>query len=323
MSIGAFGSELVSLYHRGLHLVGSLEQVSLIPFAVAVILHAAKLGVRARAWHNIVGAAYPADRLRFRDALGAFLAGSGIGACVPARGGQLARLILVRTRLATSTFPGLVSTLFAESAFDTVLAALMVIAVAVAGTGPSGGASTLRTAGEDPVIAAVLVFAMALGTCWVGLRCRVRLRSLLGDARCGLAVFARPTRYLQEVASWQGLSWVLRVASTYLFLVAFHIPASLQAAFLVIAVQSVAGLVSVTPGGAGPQQAMLVVALSPTAATTVLGFGIGVQITTVFADVALGAASLIFMTGSLRWRRLALGRDAAQIRLLGQNSDVA
>jgi uncharacterized membrane protein YbhN (UPF0104 family) len=303
--------------------VGSLGEVSLIPLAAAVILHVAKLGVRARAWHNVLGVAYPTDRLRFRDVLAAFLAGSGIGACVPARGGQLVRLIVVRTRIATSTFPGLVSTLFAESAFDTVLAALIVIAVAVAGTGPSGGASSVRTAGEHPVTAAVFVLAMALVTCWVGLRCRVRLRSLWGDARCGLAVFARPRKYLQEVASWQGLSWVLRIASTYLFLVAFHIPASLQAAFLVIAVQSVAGLVPVTPGGAGSQQAILVVALSPMTATTVLGFGIGMQITTTFADVALGAASLIFMNGSLRWRRLALGRGAAQIRLLKQNSEVA
>ena len=98
---------------------------------------------------------------------------------------------------------------------------------------------------------------------------------------------------------------MLRIASTYWFLVAFHVPATLSAAILVIGVQLIAGSVPITPGGAGSQQAILVAALSPATAATVLGFGIGTQMTTLLADLVLGGTSLMLMGGSLRWRRIA------------------
>jgi uncharacterized membrane protein YbhN (UPF0104 family) len=304
--VRSFAVELGALYHHGEALVGKLGEVSLIPFAVALALHVAKLGVRARAWHNIVRAAYPADRPRFRHALGAFLAGTGVGACVPAQAGQLVRLGLLRSRVSSSSFPGLVSTLIAESVFDAALTALIAISVLIAaGPGVAGGASFLGPLGQHPVIAGLTAVAVTLAGCGLAFQRRARIRSLLRDARIGLAVFAQPARYLRGVASWQALGCTLRVASTYWFLVAFHVPASLHAAFLVIAVQLVAGAVPLTPGGAGSQQAILIAALSPTTTSTVLGFGIGTQVTTMLADLVLGGASLILMTGSLRWRRIA------------------
>jgi uncharacterized membrane protein YbhN (UPF0104 family) len=286
---------------------GRVHGVSLLPLALALMLHLAKLAARARAWHNIVRAAYPSDRLSFRAVLAAFLAGVGVDAVVPARVGGLVRLGLTRTRLESSTFPGLVSTLLAESAFDAILTALvigMVVAVGF-GAGGLGGMLTLGPIAQHPlVVAAVVCTVVLVGGC-LGFRLRARIRSFLLDARRGLAVFARPWEYLRCVASWQVLGWALRVGSVYWFLVAFHVRASLGVALLVVAVQLVAGAVPVTPGGAGSQQAMLVAVLSASAGT-VLGFGIGMQAATVVADLVLGAVSLTFLTGSLRWRRLVL-----------------
>ena len=306
MGVRSFAVELGALFHHGEMLVGKLGEVSLIPLAVALALHLAKLGARARAWHNIVRAAYPTDRPRFRHSLGAFLAGTGVGACVPARAGQLVRLGLLRRRVSSSSLPGLVSTLIAESVFDAALTALIVIAVLIAaGPGAAGGASFAGPLGQHPVIAGLAAVAFTLAGCGLALQRRARIRSLLRDVRIGLAVLAQPARYLREVASWQALGCTLRVASTYCFLVAFHVPASLHTVLLVIAVQLVAGAVPLTPGGAGSQQAILVGALSPITTSTVLGFGIGTQMTTLLADVVLGGVSLILMTGSLRWRRIA------------------
>ena len=302
----SFVVELGALYHHGEMLVGKLAEVSLIPLAVALALHLGKLGVRARAWHNIVCAAYPTDRPRFRHALGAFLAGTGVGACVPARAGQLVRLRLVRSRISGSSLPGLVSTLIAESIFDAALTALIAIAVLIAaGPGAASGASFPGPLGQHPLIAGLAALAVTVAACGLALQRRARIRSLLCDARIGLAVLAHPAGYLCGVASWQALGCALRVASTYWFLVAFHVPASLHTALLVIAAQLVAGALPLTPGGAGSQQAILVAALSPTTASTVLGFGIGTQVTTLLADLVVGGASLILMTGSLRWRRIA------------------
>ena len=314
MGVRSFAVELEALLHHGEMLVGRLGEVSLIPLAVALALHLAKLGVRARAWHNIVRAAYPTDQPRFRHALGAFLAGTGVGACVPARAGQLVRLGLLKSRVSSSSLPGLVSTLIAESVFDTALTALIAIAVLIAaGPGAAGGASFPGPLGQHPVIAGLTAVAVTLAGCGLALHRRARIRALLRDARRGLAVLAQPARYLREVASWQALGCALRVISTYWFLVAFHVPASLQAVLIVIAVQLVAGAVPLTPGGVGSQQAILVAALSPTTTSTVLGFGIGTQLTTLLADLVLGGVSLILMTGSLRWRRIARAQQPSSV----------
>jgi hypothetical protein len=116
------------------------------------------------------------------------------------------------------------------------------------------------------------------------------------------------------------LGCTLRVASTYWFLVAFHVPASLHTALLVIAVQLLAGAVPLTPGGAGAQQAILVAVLAPTTTSTVLGFGIGTQMTTLLADIVLGGASLLLMTGSLRWRRIARAGRRSSVPALSRGA---
>jgi uncharacterized membrane protein YbhN (UPF0104 family) len=296
MRLGSFAAELSTLSQSGRLLLGRLGGVSLLPLALALALHLAKLGARARAWHNILRAAYPTDRLGFGEALAAFLAGVGVGALAPARIGKLVRIGLLRPRLASSTFPGLVSTLFAESAFDAVLT-LPLIGIAVGiglGAHRPGGALILGPVVEHPLIVTLAGCGLAVAAGWLSFRLRAKIRSFLLDARRGLAVFVQPMRYVRRVASWQALGWALRVASVYWFLLAFHVPATLGAALLVVAVQLVAAAVSVTPGGAGTQQAILVVALSASAVATVLGFGIGMQVATVLSDLGLGAASMLF-----------------------------
>jgi hypothetical protein len=89
------------------------------------------------------------------------------------------------------------------------------------------------------------------------------------------------------------------------FLAAFHLPATGQIALIVLAVQCAANVLPVTPNGAGTQQALLAVALgSRFAAPQVVGFGAGAQLATTVADVLLGAAALLLLTGTLRWRRV-------------------
>ena len=189
------------LYHGAERVAGKLGGVALVPLAVALGLHVLKLCVRARAWHNIIDAAYPSDRVRFRHTLGAFLAGTGVGACVPARAGQLVRIGVLRSRLGSSTFPGLVSTLVADSAFDAVLTTLIAVGVVIAaGPGVLHGARFPGPLGQHPLIAGIAACAVLLALFAVAVHHRGRIRSLQRDARCGLAVFGQPRRYFSGVA---------------------------------------------------------------------------------------------------------------------------
>ncbi|MGH3047186.1 MAG: UPF0104 family protein, partial [Gaiellaceae bacterium] len=52
---------------------------------LAVAFHVLRLALRVRAWQNILRAAYPGARVPYRKTFGAYVAGVGVNAVVPAR----------------------------------------------------------------------------------------------------------------------------------------------------------------------------------------------------------------------------------------------
>ena len=94
---------------------------------LALACHVVKLLFRARAWQNIVRASYPGTRLRYRSALGAYVAGVGVNSIAPARGGDLVKLYLVKHRIKDSTYTTLAPTLLVETIFDMVVAGSLMI----------------------------------------------------------------------------------------------------------------------------------------------------------------------------------------------------
>ena len=284
-----------------------LAGASLLFLAAAVALHLLKTAVRARAWHSIVTTAYPDERLRYRDTLGAYLCGVGVNAVVPARAGEVVKLGLVKRHAPGTRVEGLVSTLFTESAFDTVAGTTAVAFGFVLGWATLGGSilSPLAPVAHQPWLAVTVVAAAGVVAALAFRRLHGKARTLLREAGRGLALFGHPVQYLRTVVSWQAGALVLRLGSIACFLGAFHLPVTAQACLVVLAVQCAANSVPLTPNGAGTQQALLVVALGAgIAAPRIVGFGTGAQLATTVADVALGALALALMTGSLRWRSM-------------------
>jgi hypothetical protein len=283
-----------------------LGSASLVLLAAAVLLHVARIVARARAWHNIVTTAYPASGLRYRHSLGAYFCGVGLSSVAPARPGELLKLAVVKRKAPDTRYEGLLSTLVTESAFDVVVGALAIGAAAGLGWASLGsslvsplGSAAHRWSALAAAVSGVAILLLA----WR--RLGPRARSTAREAARGLAAFGHPGRYLRSVVVWQLAALGLRLASIACFLAAFHLPATGQIALIVLAVQSAANVLPVTPNGAGTQQALLAVALgSRFAAPQVVGFGAGAQLATTVADVLLGAAALLLLTGTLRWRRV-------------------
>ena len=71
------------------------------PLVLALALFTAYLTLRARASFNILRAAYPTEQIEFRQIWGAYFAGYGFNAVIPARGGDVVRLFLTRARCRT------------------------------------------------------------------------------------------------------------------------------------------------------------------------------------------------------------------------------
>jgi uncharacterized membrane protein YbhN (UPF0104 family) len=272
--------------------------------AAAVGLSVANLALRSRSWQKILWAALPQERIRYRTAFGAYCAGVGINSILPARVGDLMKMFLVRRSAPSASYPTLVGSLVAETLFDFVVAAALLTWALWAGVLP--GLRLPELPAFDLSLALRYPFVslgVAVAVLVLGLMLTRRIRAFWSQFGQGLAIVRTPRRYLFGVVPWQAFGWGCRVAGAACFLAAFHVPVSLEAALIVQVAGSLASLFPATPGGLGPNQALLVVMLAGTTGRTdVLAFSAGMELTLVATNVVLGGICLALMVRSLRLR---------------------
>jgi uncharacterized membrane protein YbhN (UPF0104 family) len=263
--------------------------------AAALALSALNVALRSVAWRNIVGAAYPGRRPAWRHTFAATYAGIGANAVLPARIGDPLRLLLVRRKVHGSTFPTLASTLIAETAFDAAAGGCLLVWAWQARLLPAAPSLShlplfeLAWYARHPWILAV-VGGVAVAVVLVAQR---HVRAFWERVKQGLVILTEPARYVREVATYQAVGWVCRVAAAYFFLDAFGVEATLRNALLVQVASSLATLVPATPGGLGPRQALYVLLLSGAASTdALLAFGIGTGLSLSIWNAAVGFACL-------------------------------
>ena len=279
--------------------------------AVAAASHLAKMLARTRAWRNILAAAHPDAVVRWRSVFGSYAAGAAVNAVLPARGGDVLKLYLIKHRVAGSRYPTLVATLAVDTLFDFFVSAALLVWVLRLGVLP--GLDVLGRiraidwswAERQPrlaLVAAAVVLVLAVAG---SLAARRRLKELAGQLRSGGAILRQPRRYLRSVVSWQALDWACRLATIYFLLRAFGVPATLHNALLVQVTQSLSTLVPLTPGGIGTEQGLIVYVFAGRAArVAVVSFSVGMKITLMTVNVVVGFAAIALMLRTLRWRRL-------------------
>jgi uncharacterized membrane protein YbhN (UPF0104 family) len=301
--------------HGFLHDAGTffhhLAAVDFRALGIAYAFHLLRLVVRTRAWRNIIAAAYPDVRVRWRSVLGAYLGGVGLNAIAPARGGDVLKLFLVKRRVEGSTYPTLGATLLVETLFD-ALVGLSLLAWAVSlGVLPNIHALPdlpnidFRWLFEHPVALEIgtLVVGIALGVALV-LATR-RVAAFWRRVAQGFAILGDRSLYLRRVVLWQAAGWVFRFLTLFWMLRAFHVPATAHNALLVQIASSLSTLLPITPGGAGTEQGLLLYLFRGKAArSALLSFSVGMHIAIVVFNVVAGLAAIALMTGTLRFGRL-------------------
>jgi uncharacterized membrane protein YbhN (UPF0104 family) len=290
-AVEAFGERLASVHPGWL--------------ALALGFHLLNLLLRTYAWRNIVAAAYPAARVRWRHTFGAYCAGVAVNGVVPARGGDAVKLLLLHRRVEGASYPTLASTLVAETVVDAAVGATLMLWAWREGLLPLPDLPSLPAfevswvADHPVVLAGAAVALVALVFILQG-----RVRAFWARVRQGLVILTQPVRYLRQVVVYQLLGWGCRLAGAWCFLEAFHVPPSLTAVVLVQVASSVATSMPATPGGLGPKQALLVVVLGDAAARAdVLAFSVGMELSILVFNLVLGIVCMALMLGGLRFRR--------------------
>jgi glycosyltransferase 2 family protein len=280
--------------------------------AYAIACHIAKLLFRAGAWRAIVDAAYPDGRLKFRTAFGAYVAGVGVNSIVPARGGDLVKLYLVKQRIPGSSYATLTPTLIVETLFDFVVAGLIIGWALVSGVLPTHQLYSripsvdwkffLRHEQATAIALGVILLAAVLAYFWV----RRQVEEFRARVRRGFAILDDRPRFVRSVILPQAVSWVFRIGSLYFFLKAFGIPATIHNALLAQVVDSLATLFPATPGGAGTKQGLTEFLFRGHGVphTLLLAFSVGMNITIVAVNVLMGLIAIGLMARTLSFKRI-------------------
>ena len=272
--------------------------------AAALLFQLAIFAFRAIAWRNVLEAAYPRERVSYVGVGAAYAVGVGLNGLLPARGGEAAKIGLVRLQLPHSSVPTIAASGLVILMLDAALgASLLGVALATGGleslpaTPGAGGAA--RLAGEHPIAVAGMAAALLVVAGIAGRRLPRRLVGVMTQLRQGVAVVRTPRCYVRAVMLPQLAAWLCRIGVVLCLLAAFGLPATVPVALLVIVLGGVSTAVPGAPGGLGTQQLLLVFALHGIAsAATVVTFSLGMQagITVVNSLVGLAAATFVFRT---------------------------
>jgi Lysylphosphatidylglycerol synthase TM region len=261
-----------------------------------VVLHVLHQVVRTRAWFNIIRAAYPeASELRARDVTLAYLGGAGLNGVVPARGGDLAKLYLIRRRAPGMRWSTLIATFVPETLFETAVGLGLVIWALSRGflpvpTTPSELPSLdVSLFIQHPFIATGGAAIAGVALVLVFRALRRRARDLLARLRQGLAILERPRDFVRGVVTWQALARAIRLGSLACFMAAFALPVTVATVVLVMAAQGGGRIIPIAPISAGLRIAMLTYGF-----VAVTGEAVDIASITTFA---FGMGATLFITG--------------------------
>ncbi len=261
----------------------ALGDVRLAPLALGLAVHAGADAVRNGAWMAILRHAHRGrHRLRVRDVQAAAFAGGAVNAVVPARGGDLVKLALVRGRLDSPHPATLAGTLVADGLCEALAGAALLAWAVGSGCVPLGPLGGLHTVA---IVAAVAAVAVPVGR---------RLVPWRAQLAAGMSALACPRLLLGHVLAWQLASRAIRVGAVALCLAACGMPATAACALLAMALEG-ATRVRLAPATGALRAAALAAAFaaagSPVAPATVFGYVIAVQAGRTVSALAIGLAA--------------------------------
>jgi uncharacterized membrane protein YbhN (UPF0104 family) len=284
-SIGTFFSQLASL-SWGYLLLG-------------LALYSLYLLLRSRALWGALHAAYPDERIRWRDVWGAYMVGYAINNVFPLGGGNVAQLFLTRAAIPSASYPTVATALSTGVIFDWFMGLLVMCFAFTQGVFPKPPDFSKLPAFDISFFASHMRFTLFLLTV-LGIAFLVgfallsaKVKAFWQRVRQGLEILRDRRRYRRDMARWQFASWIARFASYWALLDAFHIGGSVRNALLVLGVQVVASVFPFTPGGAGVQQALLLTIFAHN--SYVASFSVGQQIATAVLTTACGFAALVLI----------------------------
>jgi uncharacterized protein (TIRG00374 family) len=292
-SIGSFFDAVGSFFD-------SLARVGWGPLALGAVAFVIYLTLRSRAFFNTLRAAYPSEPIPFRRIWGAYIAAYGFNNVIPARGGDVVKLFLVKQSIPHSTYPAVGAAIFVEAIFDAVMGVFILTFAFSQGVFPKPpdfaqlNAFDLSFFASHPRFTLFVLTFLAVAALVAFAVLSQRVKAFWARVRQGFTILRDRRRYLREVFAFQFAGWCFRFLAFWLLLEAFNVGGSVRNVLLVLGVNAVAAVVPFTPGGAGVQQALLVKVFSGAASGSIVAaYSVGQQIVIAVTTLGVGFVALV------------------------------
>ena len=205
MPAASLGGSFSSFFDAVDSFFSNLASVRLLPLLLALVLFTCYLTLRARASFNILRAAYPTERIDFRRIWGAYFAGYGFNAVIPARGGDVVRLFLTKNSVPNSSYPAVAASFVVEAIFDVTMGSLILIFAFTQGVFPKPpdfaklNAFDLSYLAQHPELTLFLVTLLGVGGLAGFALLSVRAKAFWERIRQGFTILQDRDRYIREV----------------------------------------------------------------------------------------------------------------------------
>ena len=302
MPLAALADDISNFFGAVGDFFGRLAEIQLLPLLIGLTFFGLYLTIRSRAYFHVLRAAYPGEEIAFRRIWGAYIAAYGFNNVIPARGGDVIKLFLVKNSVPGSSYSAVGASFFVELIFDAVMGVFILAFAFSQGVFPKPPDFAKLNAFDLSFFAGHFQFTLflltvlgAAGLVGFAVLSR-RVRAFWARVRQGVTILRDRRRYLREVFAWQLGGWCFRFLAFWLLLDAFNVGGSVRNVLLVLGVNAVAAAVPFTPGGAGVQQALLVKVFGGTAtAATVAAYSVGQQIAIGAWTLLVGFLALFFI----------------------------
>jgi hypothetical protein len=282
-------------------LAGMWDTLGSVPPAylvAALVIQVLQTTLTATAWLFILRAAYREVHIPFAAVLTAYAVGVALNGILPASLGTFVMLYLFVAVIPTATFAGVLAGMVVQKLPFTLLGAIVYVYLFL--SVPGSFSRGLSGRSSHPVVIAALVAVIVLAAV-VGVRALwPKLRRQWEKAKQGGTILESRRAYLVRVVLPILAGYSAKLAGTAVFLAAFTIPVTFDSIMHVIGGNSIAGGTAVTPGGAGLNEAMSVVALAHyTDAQTAAAFAVGQHF---FGTASSILVALILVPAVFGWK---------------------
>ena len=298
---------------------GYLSSIALGSLAIAVGCHVLKTLCTARAWRNVLKAAYPGQRVPYPRIYGAYVAGVGVNSILPARSGDVVRVWFAHRAIPGSSYATVIASSVVLTFVDSTLALLLFRWALTQGVLPSLDVLPSLPSFdfhwfiEHEYVGEALLVLLAILIVVAVVLVREKVAKLREHLSQAFNVLRPRSRYVRTVVTWQLADWALRGVTIWFFLGAFGIDQSVRNVLLVQVTQSLATLVPISPGGVGTEQALIAYAFRNVApASVVVPFSVGMKVTLTVANLVLAFVAIALTLRTLNVR--AALRNARRAR---------